>query len=297
MRLTEQLHNMGKSHEIILVDDASPDNSWETILSLSDQFPNLAAIRLMSNGGQARATLCGLSHSHGSIVVTMDDDLQHDPSELPKLLNALESDPKLDCVFGFFPRKHHARYRNIGSNIIRSINARAFALPSDVQASSFRAMRHSVANAIAQYDTENPVISALIYSSTKKVKSIAITHMPRYSGLSTYTFSKQFRLAIDNIVNVSMFPLRAVSFLGTSLSILSAVLILLFLIRYLAGQIAIPGWTTVVILLSFFAGVILLSLGIIGEYLVRVLREVRGAPRWIIRDVIRAEPTQRLSDS
>ncbi len=285
-QLTEVLDAMGRQYEIIMVDDSSPDDSWTVITGLASDYPKLSAIRLMRNCGQAKAIFCGLAHARGDVVVTMDDDLQHRPDQLPKLLQVLESSPQVDCVCGYFPEKKHAGYRNLGSRIIRWVNGKAFGLPRNLHWSSFRAMRKSLVGAILANRTQNPSISALVYGSTHRVVSIPVEHARRYAGRSNYTLAKQFRLALDNICNVSMLPLRAVAALGMAICLLSAILVVVFLVKYVRGQVGVAGWTTVVILISFFAGVTLLSLGVIGEYLVRVLREVQGSPTYMIRDTM-----------
>ena len=286
LQLTCQLERMGGRYEVILVDDDSPDDTWEVIQDLVPRYPRVTACRLMRNSGQARATLCGMNHAQGEIIVTMDDDLQHRPDQLPKLVDTLNGNTQVDCVFGYFQRKRHAGYRNLGSRIIRWVNARAFGLPRDIHSSSFRAMRKPVAAAIAMHETANPAIPALVYGTTRRIMSIPVEHAPRHAGESNYTLSKQFRLALDNICNVSMLPLRAVTVMGLAICFLGAVFVVNVLVRYMLGRIGVPGWTTVVILVSFFSGITLLSLGIIGEYMVRVLREVRGAPRYIEREMI-----------
>ncbi len=285
-QLTDQLERMGGRYQVILVDDDSPDNTWDVVQELVPRYPRVTACRLMRNSGQARATLCGMNHAQGGIVVTMDDDLQHRPDQLPKLVDALESNPRVDCVFGYFEEKRHAGYRNLGSSIIRWVNARAFGLPRDIHSSSFRAMRKAVAAAIAMHETANPAIPALVYGTTRRIMSIPVEHAPRHAGESNYTLAKQIRLALDNICNVSMLPLRAVTAMGLAICFLGAVFVVNVLVRYMTGRIGVPGWTTVVILVSFFSGITLLSLGIIGEYMVRVLREVRGAPRYVEREII-----------
>lgn len=285
-QLTRQLEEMDRPYEIVLVDDASPDDSWAVIKELVPGYSSVTAIRLMRNRGQAFATLCGLEHARGEIVVTMDDDLQHSPDQLPKLLDTLESDPEIDCVFAYFEQKQHAKYRNLGSRALRWVNARAFGLPRDLRASSFRAMRKPLAEAILRHQTLNPAIAALLYGSTRRIVSVPVEHAERFAGRSTYTLTKQFRLALDNICNVSMLPLRAVSLFGMGTCVFSAVLVAVFLYHYLIGHTEVAGWTSVVVLISFFSGVILLSLGVIGEYIVRILREVRGAPRYVERERI-----------
>jgi len=285
-QLTRQLEELGRRYEVILVDDDSADRSWEVIKELAPEHPHLLAVRLMRNSGQAGATLCGLARARGEIVVTMDDDLQHPPDQLPKLLRTLETQPQIDCVFGCFAKKRHAAYRNLGSRILHWVNARAFGFPKDLRPSSFRAMRRSLALAILQHRSASPVILALVCRSTRRISSVRVDHAQRRAGKSNYSLSKQIRLALDDICNVSMLPLRVVSAVGAATCLLGVLLVAVVLLRYALGQITVPGWTTVVILVSFFSGIILLSLGIIGEYLARVLREVQGAAGELERERI-----------
>jgi glycosyltransferase involved in cell wall biosynthesis len=285
-QLSVELDGMGKSHEVILVEDASPDDSWDVIRGLSSVYPRLRAFRMMRNVGQAKATLCGLAHARGQIVFTMDDDLQHRPDQMPKLLQALESDPTLDCVFGVFHEKKHSAYRNVGSRVLRWMNYSAFDLPANTRTSGFRAMRRSLVSAITQYDTRTPTLLALILESTKRFGSVEVVHADRFAGRSNYTLGKQFLLAFDNLCNVSMLPLRFVTLMGLVFCALSLLMVAYVLFRKLTGDIGVAGWTTVVILVSFFSGMIMLSLGIIGEYLSRIMREVRGNPPYLIRDEI-----------
>ena len=285
-RLTGVLDQRPGRYEVILIDDASGDDSWAVIQEQVPKFPHVWAIQLMRNRGQAIATICGLAHARGKILVTMDDDLQHRPDQLPVLLDALETHPEADCVFGYFRDKKHPAFQNVCSRIIAWINSRAFGLPRNVRTSSFRAMRRRTAQAVLRHRTANPAIVALLYGSTHRTLSVPVEHAPRFAGQSTYTLSKQIRLALDSICNVSLLPLRAVSALGLVACAASMVLVAVVLVRYFRGDIGVPGWTTVVILLSFFSGTILLSLGVVGEYMVRILREVRRAPMYVERETI-----------
>ena len=283
-QLTQQFDE--RRYEVILVDDGSSDGSWKVIKKLAAEHPQVAGISMMCNRGQAHATLCGLSYARGEVVVTMDDDLQHSPQELLKLLKALESNPEVDCVFAYFKEKHHAFYRNLGSSIIRWIDARALGLPRNIRWSAFRAMRRPLVTAVLQHGAANPVITALICQNTRQLMSISVQHSERYGGRSNYTLPKQLHLAIDNVCNVSLLPLRAVSTVGMAVWALTAVLIAVFLYKYFTDRVGIAGWTTIVILICFFSGLMLLSIGIVGEYMVRILREVRGYPRYIERERI-----------
>ncbi len=222
----------------------------------------------------------------------MDDDLQHPPEEVPRLIQYMEEHKEMDCAFGCFATKKHAGYRNFASQIIRKVNAWSFRLPKDIHASTFRIMRNSVAKAVSANQTSCPSITALIYGTTQRVISLPVRHDARYAGRSNYTLAKQFRLAFDNICNVSMLPLQAVSVFGMSMCGFSLVYALIVFLKYTFGRISIQGWTTLTILVAFFSGIILLSLGIIGEYLVRVLREVRGEPQYVVRRTVSGAPKE-----
>jgi len=272
--------------EVIIVDDASIDHTWKVIETLSRSHSWIKGIQLMKNSGQAQATLCGLSQVTGEIAITMDDDLQHAPDQIPTLLIKLVENPNLDCVFGIFNKKHHLAYRNAGSWLIRQINQAAFKLPKGTKSSGFRVMRYQLVKEIICCKTANPSILVLILGCTRNIASVPITHNRRLFGKSNYTLTKQFRLAFDNICNATMLPLRIVSVSGFSLCIISALLSLYYLIRFFSGSISVQGWTTIVLLITLFSGITLLSLGIIGEYLVRVLREVTDTPPYLIRKMV-----------
>ncbi|WP_291321200.1 glycosyltransferase family 2 protein [Desulfonatronospira sp.] len=277
------LNSLELSHEIIIVDDCSPDSTWDVIARTAQDLPNVRGIQLMNNEGQVRATLCGLQHSRGDIVITMDDDFQHRPDQLQRLIQALEHNPEMDCVMGVFEHKKHSFYRNLGSRIINRLNQTAFNMPRGLRSSGFRAMRRQLVEVICAHRILNPSLSMLIFSSTRRVMNISLEHSPRRAGKSNYTLRRQFRLAFDNICHASMLPLRLVSLTGLAASGLSLALMLFYFVRYLLGAILVPGWTTIILLLTFFSGVILFALGVIGEYLFMVLKEVRGRPLYFVR--------------
>ena len=290
-QLAEVLAATDGGFEVVLVDDCSPDESWRVIRELCGQYPQLRGFQLMHNEGQATATLCGLARARGRIVVTMDDDLQHRPDQLPRLLETLDAHPELDAVLGHFEEKRHAWYRNVGSALVRRINAAAFHLPPGMRKTgSFRALRRPVVDAIVRQRSMNPSIAVLLFGTTTRVASIPIEHGLRHAGRSNYSFAKQLRLALDNICTATVMPLRVVSAIGLATCLLSLGLVVFYLVRYLMGAIGVAGWATVVLLQTFFSGVILLSLGIFGEYMVRVLREVRQRPMYVVRERVDRTP-------
>lgn len=273
-RLSCVVNGTGKSWEIILVDDGSSDNSWRVIEDIARDRPGFRGILLGRNMGQARATLCGIRAATGDIVVTMDDDLQHEPEAMPMLLAELDSDGGYDGLFAWFPEKQHSGWRNLGSRIVRYLNARAFGLDK-VKISSYRLMRRQVADFIRANKSSIATPGAMMLAATRHIKSVPIEHHQRAFGRSNYTLVSQFRLALTNLFAVSLLPLRLIAGLGIATAMLSAIMVLGTLVRYFTTGFGVPGWATLVILITFFSGMILLSLGVIGEYLLRVLRELQ----------------------
>lgn len=284
-RLQEALEPLGQPYEVILVDDGSPDGSWEVIRTICTAHPAFHGVQLLKNFGQARATMSGIQFAQGEVVITMDDDLQHDPHLIPKLLEILERDGGYDCLFAYFPEKRHAAYRNLASRVIRWINAHAFG-SKEIRISSFRVMRHYMADLIRENRSISATVGALLLANASRIAYHPLPHSERFAGQSNYTFAKQIRLAFDNICNVSMLPLRLISATGLIAASLSGLLLLYFLFKYFTGSVTQAGWTSLVILITFFSGLILLSLGVIGEYLVRVLRELQGGPAVAIRETV-----------
>lgn len=273
-RLGCVVNGIGKSWEIILVDDGSSDNSWRVIEDIARDRLGFRGILLGRNMGQARATLCGIHAATGDIVVTMDDDLQHEPEAMPRLLAELDSDGGYDGLFAWFPNKQHSGWRNLGSRIVGYLNAHAFDV-GNVKISSYRMMRRQVADFIRANKSSIATPGAMMLAATTHIKSVPIEHHQRAFGRSNYTLVRQLRLALTNLFAVSLLPLRLIAGLGIATAMLSALLVLGTLVRYFTTGFGVPGWATLVILITFFSGMILLSLGVIGEYLLRVLRELQ----------------------
>jgi len=273
-RLRLVLDALNQPWEVILVCDSSPDHSWRVINCLVSQHQGFRGILLARNMGQAQATLCGIRATTGDIIVTMDDDLQHEPEALPQLLAALNSEEGYDAVFAWFPHKHHSPWRNLGSRLIHSLNAQAFAA-DHLRLSSYRLMRRPVADFIRTNPSSVATPGTMILAATRHVKSVPIQHQPRYSGHSNYTLGRQFRLALINLIAVSLLPLRLIVGLGVTTIGCSLLMLLVSLVCYLVNGFGLSSWGVLVILITFFAGLILFALGIVGEYLVRVLRELQ----------------------
>ncbi|MFQ5963109.1 MAG: glycosyltransferase family 2 protein [Candidatus Scalinduaceae bacterium] len=283
-RLAQVMDKIGQPYEILLVNDASLDKSWQVIRQLKERYPQIRAFNLMNNVGQFRALMCAFDYVRGEYVITMDDDLQQPPEEITKLIKVIKTSPDLDCVFGIPQEKHHHYYRNLGTLLIRYINYKVFDKPKGLKTSSFRVFKRYINDTLVQYKTRNPVLNPLIIRSTKCIANVTVEHCERKYGTSGYSLSRLIKTTFDNVLNFSTLPLKFVSGLGLVASLGSILLTVFYAVRYFQGAIKVPGWVTLVLLLTFFSGLNLFSIGLVGEYLIRIIREVNHSPLYVVKD-------------
>ncbi len=281
-RINQVFTKLKESHEIILVEDSSPDNSWQVMKILRANNNNMKIIQLMKNFGQHNALMCGFHHASGRYVITMDDDLQNPPEEIPKLINEIKKG--YDSVIGALDVKHDTIIKKAGSFLIRSINTRIFNKPKNLKLSSFRIMTKALTDEIRILKTPYPYISGMLLSLTTNIGNVTVKHEKRIYGQSTYNFSKLIKLAFNLIINYTSLPLRILTSIGIIVSVMSFFIGLYFLLRKILIGIPVSGWTSIVVLLSFFNGLLLVILSIMGEYLARIISEVSYKPQFVIRE-------------
>lgn len=278
--------------EIILVNDASPDNTWQHIRRCAEKHACVRGLDLMFNVGQFRATLCGFEHALGEFVLTMDDDLQHPPEEVPKLIQAIESHPEWDAVLGKYEHKQHHGIRNLGSFLWMRLNRWLFDVPADLRLSSFRILRAPVAKAMLLYRTAQPILGPLLLRTTRRIGNVTVRHEPRGHGRSGHRLTRLIRITVDNIVATTVWPLHVTGLFGLFSAGLSFLLGVNYLVRYLVGLTTVSGFTTITLLVIFFGGATLTSISILGEYIVRIVHEVSPPPRYVVREAVgKAVPT------
>ena len=271
--------------EIIFIDDDSPNqNTWPELKKLRQQNSKVKIIRLRKNHGQHKAILCGFQHAQGEFIITMDDDLQHPPEEISKLIEGINNHPEVDVVIGAYESKQHNFFRNLGTNVLNRITSYVFDKPLDLKLTSFRIMRKCIAEEVLDYKTYHPRIGNILLQVTSKIINVKVKHDSRHYGRSGYTLRRLFADAITNIISNSALPLKLVSYLGFFCSIVSILLTIYFLAKRIFVGISIPGWTTIFLALTFFFGILFFTLGIIGEYLSRILLEVTGSKKIIIKE-------------
>jgi len=280
-RLTAVLAKRG-TFEIVVVNDGSPDNTWPTLVDLASEHPHLRAVDLLHNRGQPMATMCGLDHANGRVVITMDDDLQHPPEEIPRLLDALDENPDWDAVVGSW-RRDEGGWRNIGSRIHAGADKLAWGTPTDFHHTAFRAIRRRAVDALVANETRAPVVGPLLTRSAGNVHNVEVRHDERKIGSSNFTFISGARRVLANFAQGSVAPLHALTVFGFITAFGSLTATLYFLTRWAMGANSPAGWLSAFLATLFFGGSSLLGLGILGQYVQYLVREVRGDPRWAIR--------------
>jgi glycosyltransferase involved in cell wall biosynthesis len=289
-RLAEQvsaaLEPSGLRFELLLVNDASGDDTWDVIEQITSRYAFARGLDLLFNTGQYRTTMCGLQHARGELVVTMDDDLQQSPADILALVKLLQQDPSLDCVVAAMRGRGRGILRRLGSSLMGGLFRATYGKPRGLKMSSFRALRRRLVEALCQFDTVKPNINPLILQSTSRIENVDVNHHPRAGGRSGYNLLRLGRLMFDNVLSVSTLPLKIVSTMGLLAALGSVVLGVYYFVRALQGQFNESdekGFATIVLLILFFGGMTLLSIGLLGEYIIRIMDEVRGRPWFVVR--------------
>ena len=276
--------HLAQTVEIILVDDASSDGSWDRMQNLHKNDGRIRIIQLAGNFGQHNALMCGFAHARGEYVVTLDDDLQHPPEEISKMIVALQDHPNTDVIIGAYESKQHSWVRNAGTRAMNMFSSLVLGKDPKLQMTSFRLIRRYIVEAIIKLEMENPRVGRLILETTNRIVNTPVRHDPRKYGKSGYSFRRLVKDFVGNILNNSAVPLEMISYLGFVSASVSFLLAIYYLYRYFFVGISIAGWTTLVLLNLFYFGTLLFSVGIIGEYLIRILRETKRMPQYVIRE-------------
>jgi len=289
-RLVDVLESQGDSFEIILVNDSSPDEgrTWKSIRAIAEAESRIVALNLQFNVGQFLATLAGMGESEGRLVAIMDDDLQHAPEDIPALIATLEDDGA-EAVLAHLIAKRHGIFRNFGSRVIAWTFALLHGKPRGLKMSSFAVFRRPVVNAMIAHQTRRPVLNALVLSSTKHIVNRSVEHHPRSLGHSGYTLRRLVRAALDNVFYATTAPLRIFSYFGGTIAAVSFSYAGYLTYLWSTQGTTVPGFTTVAVLISIFGGLTLLGLGLMGEYIDRIISETSGRPRWVVAERFRSD--------
>jgi undecaprenyl-phosphate 4-deoxy-4-formamido-L-arabinose transferase len=267
--------------EVILVNDGSPESCWRRIEELARSHGNVRGINLMRNYGQHNALLCGLQAAVYDTTVTMDDDLQHPPEEIPKLLSLREEG--WDVVYGTPASQRQPFWRKLASMLIRIALAGAIGWKRARGVSAFRAVRTESRRAFADFRGPFVSLDVLLSWSTDRTAQVEVRHEPRKSGVSGYNFWKLASHAADMMTGFSAWPLRLASVVGFGFTLFGLAVLAYVIIRYLMAGGSVPGFPFLASIIAIFSGAQLFALGIIGEYLVRMHFRSMELPVYVVR--------------
>lgn len=279
-------------HEIILVNDNSMDASWEKIEAAFLRHENIIGINLRKNYGQDNAIMAGLRHASGNYTVIMDDDLQHNPADIVRLYEKCRQG--YDVCYAGFNKKKQAAWKNLGSWINGKVAEILLKKPKAVYLSPFQIVSKEIVDRIIDYEGPYPYIQGLLLDHTDNLSQVEVDHHNRYAGQSNFNLIKSIKVFSNLITSFSIVPLRLATITGFISSSVGFMLVLFYLYRYFWGNRIVEGWTTIVLLQLVFGGFILLSLGIIGEYIGRLCLNINKKPQYNIKTVVSYKDNRHL---
>ena len=283
--LIERLHPVltrsCEDYEIILVNDGSQDDSWEVLRQLCCRFGQVRGIDLTRNYGQHNALLAGIRAARHDTIVTLDDDLQHPPEEIPLLLDKLAEG--YDVVYGTPTQERHDVWRSLASRVTKWVLQRAMGANTARMVSAFRAFRTPLRDAFAGYRGAVVSIDVLLTWGTTRFTAIPVRHDPRYHGESTYTLSRLATHTLNMLTGFSVWPLRAASVVGFAFVLFGAGVLLYVVGRYLLQGDRVPGFPFLASMIAIFSGAQLFALGVIGEYLAGIHVRSMERPPYVVR--------------
>lgn len=269
-------------YELILVCDCSPDNEWEEIIKLNKKYSVVQGILFSKNFGQHAATMAGYRQASGDIIITMDDDGQSDPAGILKLLDKMHEG--YDVVYAKYKSFEKSSLRVVGSNINRKMAELLADKPKDIQTNSFFAMRRFVMDEVIRYTNSYPYIGGLVFRVTSNIAEVDVNHRSRKEGESSYTITKLIKLWVNGFTAFSVIPLRIASMFGLIFSIVGFVLGILMIIRKLLNPMILLGYSSIMVTIFFLGGLLLLAIGLIGEYVGRIYIGMNQAPQYVIKE-------------
>lgn len=283
-RVGKVLEPRGGGHEVVLVNDGSADGSWARIVELARTHQAVRGVDLMRNYGQHNALLAGIRSARGDVIVTIDDDLQNPPEEIPKLLAKL--DEGYDVVYGAATERQHGLLRAFGTRLTKWALRGAIGDDIAAKVTAFRAFRANLRDAFADYEGAHVSIDVLLSWGTSKYAAVGVAHHARAGGRSSYSFTRLATHALNVLTGFSTRPLRIASLVGIVFTLFGAAILVLVLVRYFVNGRVVPGFAFLASIIAIFSGVQLLTLGVMGEYLARMHVRIMDRPPYAVRDEI-----------
>ena len=275
------------AYEVILVNDGSPDNTFETLRALANSDCHVTAIDLARNFGQQSAIMAGLSHSSGDYVVCLDDDGQTPADEVGKLLQKLEEG--YDVVYASYEHKQHSWFRNWGSRVNGKMTEIMLGKPKNLALTSYFAVKRFIVLEMLKYKHSFPYSEGLVLRSTRRICNVPVHHRQRQEGTSGYTLGKLISLWMNGFTSFSVKPLRLATYLGALSALLGFLYAIVIVIKHFVDSSIPEGWSSTMALQLVMGGIILVVLGLIGEYIGRIYICINASPQFVEREIVKKE--------
>lgn len=278
-RLCATLDTLTDRYEILMVEDCGGDNSWEIIQKIASQDRRVKGIQFNRNFGQHAATICGISYASGRWVVTLDDDLEQNPEDILALYAKAEEG--FDLVYGVYEVRSHSRWRNLTSELARTLFRIAIPSLNDAY-TSFRIMRRPIAEALPRFDSPYPFVDGYLSWVTNRYGTVTVEHGTRYQGVSNYTLKKLITHTVNIFVTFSDLPLKIATWIGLGSAVVGLLSLLTILLAKMLGGITVSGYASIMAAIVLFGGLQMFILGIMGEYLGRINFKTSRKPLFLI---------------
>lgn len=270
--------------EIILVNDCSPDDTFQIIRQLCGQYDNLIGINLARNFGQHSAIMAGLHYATGDICVFLDDDGQTPANEVDKLLDAIAAGA--DVAMASYDHKMHSHFRNWGSKVNECMMHIMLRKPRELFVSSYFAVKRFVADSMLQYSNSYPYLPGLLLRATKNIVNVPVHHREREVGTSGYTLKKLLGLWFNGFTAFSVVPLRAATAVGVASAFVGFIYGIYTIIRKLVDPNILLGFSSIMAAILFIGGMLMIMLGLVGEYIGRIYISLNNSPQYVVREAI-----------
>lgn len=270
-------------YQIVLVNDHSKDDTYKVICDLCEKDSHIVGVDLAKNYGQASAQMAAVKYAKGEVVVFMDDDGQHPAAELFKLVDAVKSG--YDLVYAHFPQKKHTFFKKITSNLNSKLLEATNRKPKGIYISSYFALSDLAVEALRRYKSPFPSIGGYLLQTTASIGNVEITHRERQAGTSNYTLKKLLKLWLQGFTNFSIAPLRVASMVGVSFAIIGFLFGLFLVIRKIVSPNIYIGYTSIMATLLLIGGLLMMMIGMAGEYIGRIYILLSDMPQYTVREV------------
>lgn len=274
-------------YEIILINDCSPDDTFKVIRTMAEQDSRITGVNLAKNFGQHAALMAGFHHSNGDIIVCLDDDGQTPANEVGKLLDKIKDG--FDVVYASYEHKQHSFFRNLGSKVNSKMTEIMLGKPKQLMITSYFAVRRFVVEEMMRYENCYPYVIGLVLRTTKNICNVPVNHRQRQEGSSGYTIGKLVNLWMNGFTSFSVKPLRIATYLGVFSSICGFIFLIYIVISHFLRNTAPVGWSSTMAIMLLLGGIILVVLGIIGEYVGRIFMCSNVAPQYVVREIVKKE--------